>query len=249
MLFNPKAERFTFFQLRTLAINTRDDLKERLDECLREKKFAQELYAQCKKDEHDKQVYESEMKYFDDYLERIEKTAYRQITHHLLATESLYGFGTPLPITPQSAIEVIMPNYWLSFDLNPEKSEAFGHGLHYVGIFFQRQEDVPAETIAFIKDRQNNMSVTVTAEIIPAAVQADYYKSPYLELMLDAAKHFDIVAEYVPLKKSITGWLAKEGTARNIHLSERMLELMATAIRPPEAQNGGLKKTRLEAAE
>lgn len=249
MLFNPNAERLTFFQLRSMAINTCQDLKERLDECLREKKFAQSLFDQSKQEDHDKQVFASEMKSFDDYIERIEQTAYRQITHHLLATESLYGFGTPLPITPQSTIEVIMPHYWLSLDLNPEKSEASGHDLHYVGIFFQRQQDVPAETIALIKNRQNSTSITVSEEITHIVAEPDYYKSPYLQLMLDAAKHFDIVAEYVPPKKVIIDWFAKAGLARKVHLSERMLELMATAIRPPEAQNGGIKKARLESAE
>lgn len=249
MLFNPKAERLTLLQLRNMAINTREDLRERLNECLREKRFAKDMYVQCRKDDHDQQVFASEMKYLDDYVEQIDKTAYRQITHHLLATESLYGFGTPLPITPLSAIEVIMPNYWLSFDLNPEKSEAFGHGLHYVGIFFQRQEDVPAETIALIKDRQNITFISASNEVPPPISQADYYKSPYLKLMLDAAAHFDIVGEYVPLKKVIIGWFETEAASRNIHLSERMLELMATAIRPPEAQNGGLKKKRLESVE
>lgn len=240
MLFNPQAERFTLIQLRNIAITMRPDLKERLDECLREKKFSQDMYAQCRKLEHDEQVFAAEMEAFEDYTNRIDKTAYRHITHHLLSQEVLYGFGTPLPITPQSAIEVIMPNYWLSLELDPEKSEAVGHGLHYVGIFFQRKEDVPAETIALIKERQNNTAITAPLTPLPPPTQ-DYYFSPYIQLMLEAAEYFDIDETNPPMKKYITDWLKEQSAKKNIELSERMVEILATAIRPPESQKGGLR--------
>jgi hypothetical protein len=242
MLFNPEAERFTLLQLRNIAITMRPDLKERLDECLREKKFAQDMYVQCRKDEYSQEVFTAEMALFEDYIGRIDKTAYRHITHHLLSQEVLYGFGTPLPITPQSAIEVIMPNYWLFLDLDPEKSEATGHGLHYVGIFFQQQENVPVETIALIKERQNNTSIAT-----PLVLQAqqpsvdDYYLSPYIQLMLEAAEYFDIDESNPPMKKYITDWLKEQSAKKDIELSERMVEILATAIRPPESQKGGLK--------
>jgi hypothetical protein len=243
MLFNPQAERFTLLQLRNIAINMRPDLKERLDECLREKKFAQDMYVQCRKDEHSQEVFAAEMELFDDYIGRIDKTAYRHIIHHLLSQEVLYGFGTPLPITPQSAIEVIMPNYWLFLDLDPEKSEATGHGLHYVGIFFQQQENVPAETIALIKERQNNTSIAtpLTPQSQQPSVDDNYYLSPYLRLMLEAAEYFDIDETNPPMKKYITDWLKEQSAKKKIELSERMVEILATAIRPPESQKGGLK--------
>ena len=246
MLFNPDAQRFTLIQLRNIAINARPDLKERLDECLREKRFAQDMYVQCRKDEHDQQVFASEMKALDDYLDRIDKAAYRQMTHHLLAQESLYGFGTPLPITPQSIIEVIMPNYWLFLDLNSDKSEASGHGLHYTGIFFQRREDVPPDTIALIKERQNNTSSAVTQPMPQPEKQekdeAPFYIAPYLQMMLDAAKHFNRQIFDPHLKKpDIMRWFTQNAESKGITLSERIVEAMATAIRPIESQKGGLK--------
>lgn len=247
MLFNPNAERFTFFQLRSMAINTRDDLKERLDECLREKRFAQDMYVQCKKDDHDQQVFAAEMKALDDYLDRIDKTAYRQITHHLLAQESLYGFGTPLPITPHSAIEVILPHYWLFLELAPDKSEAKGHGLHYVGVFFQRKEDVPPETVTLTKERQSNMAATISTQQSlppekPENAEKPFYISPYLQLLLDAAQYFDRQIFDPHLKKdNIMAWLRQEAANRGFELSNRNVGPMATAIRPIESQKGGVK--------
>ncbi len=246
MLFNPQATRFTLIQLRNMAINTHSNLKERLDECLREKRFAQDLYVQCRKDEHDQQVFAAEMKALDDYANRIDQAAYRQITHHILAQESLYGFGTPLPITPQSTIEVILPSYWLFLDLDPEKSEASGHGLHYVGVFFQRKEDVPPSTIALVKERQSNTSVVMTQPVSQPETQesdeAPFYIAPYLQMMLDAAKHFNRQIFDPHLKKpDIMAWFNERAASEGLKLSERMVEAMATCIRPIESQKGGLK--------
>jgi hypothetical protein len=72
--------------------------------------------------------------------------------------------------------------------------------------------------------------------------EADYYVSPFVQLQLDALRHFNIDADNPPLKKQITDWLEKEAAARGIELSGRMLESLATSIRPPEAQKGGNKK-------
>ena len=148
MLFNPKAERLTFNRLRDIAIISKPQLKGQLDECLRSKALEQDAYLQCQKTEIDQRAFDGAIKLWDERIEKIDQAAYRAIREELLITENIYGFGTPLPVTPQSPIEVIPPNYWLFLETKPEKAEASGHGLHYVGVFFQRQKDVPPETIA-----------------------------------------------------------------------------------------------------
>ncbi len=239
MLFNPDAERFTLVQLRNIAIAMRPDLKDRLDECLREKKFAQDMFIQCRKNDHDRQVFADEMKALDNYLDRIDKTAYRHITHYLLSQEALYGFGTPLPVTPQSAVEIIMPHYWLSLDLDPEKSEASGHGLHYVGVFFQRREDVPAETVALVKERQNSTAIATPPGGQMPVKPYDYYISPYIHLMLEAAEYFDIDESDPPYKDSVREWVAEQAKKKGLKLSKSNVEDMATFIRTPESRKGG----------
>lgn len=243
MLFNPDAERFTFNQLRNMVIRARPDLKERLDTCLQEKGFAEEIYLKCQKTESDQRAFDGEIKLWNERINRVDQTAYRHISHDLLLKEQLYGFGAPLPVTPQSAIEVIPPNYWLFLEMNPDKSEAHGHGLHYVGVFFQQAQDVPKATIALVKQRQSNTSIGKPDASPPAAPpEVACYTSPFVRLQIDALKHFDIDPDNPPLKKTVTDWLEKEAAARGIELSGRMLESLATSIRPPEAQKGGNKK-------
>lgn len=243
MLFNPNAERFTFNQLRNMVIRARTDLKERLATCLQEKGFAEEIYLKCQKTESDQRAFDEERKLWDERIERIDQTAYRHIAHDLLLKEQLYGFGTPLPVTPQSAIEVIPPNYWLFLELNPDKSEAHGHGLHYVGVFFQQVQDVPKATVALVKERQSNAAIAMPDNSPPAqASEVACYTSPFVQLQIDALKHFDIDPDNPPLKKTVASWLQKEADARGIELSGRMLESLATSIRPLEAQKGGNKK-------
>jgi len=245
MLFNPKAERLTFNRLRDIAITSKPQLKGQLDECLRSKALEQDVYLQCQKTESDQRAFDGAIKLWDERIEHIDQAAYRAVREELLITEGIYGFGTPLPVTPQNSIEVIPPNYWLFLETKPEKAEAFGHGLHYVGVFFQRQQDVPPETIALVKERQANQSFSMPNVVPPAAnpAQADAsYISPYVQLQLDAIKHFGIDATNPPLKKTIIDWLETQATEKGIELSGRMLESLATSIRPPEAQKGGNKK-------
>ena len=242
MLFNPGAERLTFNRLRNIAITSKPQLKGQLDECLHGKALEQEVYLACQKTESDQRAFDGAIKLWDERIEKIDYAAYRAVREELLLTEGIYGFGTPLPVTPQSSIEVIPPNYWLFLETNPEKAEAHGHGLHYVGVFFQRQEDVPPETIALVIERQSNASIAMPDIASPSDKKINgYYTSPYLELMLGAAEYFNINESNPPLKKDITGWFREQSAKRCIELSERMVEILATAIRPPESQKGGLK--------
>ncbi len=245
MLFNPKAARLTFNRLRDIAITSKPQLKGQLDECLRGKALQQDVYLTCQKTESDQRAFDGAINLWDERIERIDQAAYRTIREELLLTEGIYGFGTPLPVTPQSPIEVIPPNYWLFLETNTEKAEAFGHRLHYVGVFFQRKEDVPSDTIALVKARQSNTAIATPEVDAPPKEKVNgrpsYYTSPYLQLMLEAAEHFNINETNPPMKKDITGWFKEKSAKKGIELSERMVEILATAIRPPESQKGGLK--------
>jgi hypothetical protein len=245
MLFNPAAKRFTFRDLRALAVMTDPALKKQLNASTAAREFAEHVYSQCRQTEEDKRLFGEELAVLKARSDAILKTAYEHVRQEL-AAEVLYGFGTKPPVTPQSAIDIIPPHYWLFLQLKPETSEAFGHGVHYVGIFFQRKEDVPPETIALVNESRGNASVATPD--MPPPVSAgeqpdeDRYIPPYVQLQLDAIKHFSITPAHHTLKKTITGWLEKEAAARGIELSGRMLESLATSIRPPEAQKGGNKK-------
>jgi len=249
MLFNPKAERFTLKHLHALAIATRPGLKDQLNDCLKAKEFADYVYSQCRQTEADRRQFGEEVAVLKERSAAIAKIAYEHVRHELLASEAFYGFGTAPPVTPQSVIDIIPSHYWLFLELKTDTSEAFGHGLHYVGVFFQRKQDVPPETITLVKERQNKQPIVtpVTPEApppvtAPAAPDAEHYTSPFVQLQLDAIKHFDMDAANPPLKKIVTDWLEREAAARGIELSGRMLESLATSIRPPEAQKGGNKK-------
>jgi hypothetical protein len=143
---------------------------------------------------------------------------------------------------------VVPPNYWLFLELDPEKSEAHGHGLHYVGVFFQEAKDVPAETIAVVKQWQSNTSIVAQTKVQPSVqevrVKSDFYIAPYLQLMLDAAQYFSANISSPRLKKdTIMAWFRKKAVEKGFTLSDRAVEVMATAIRPLEAQKGGVKPT------
>ncbi len=168
-----------------------------------------------------------------------------------LASETLYGFGTKPPVTPQSVINVIPPHYWLFLTLKPETSEALGHGVHYVGIFFQRKEDVPPETIALLmqlQDAQTAATPTEQSSTEKTTVQSTS-DAPYLQLTMEAAEHFKEKMSDPLLKKyHIMAWLKEKAANQGIELSERMAEAMATAIRPLESQKGGAKPQRGDTA-
>jgi len=248
MLFNPQAERLTFNRLRDIAVTFKPQLKGQLDECLRGKALEQDAYLQCQKTESEQRAFDGAIKLWDERIGLINQAAYRAVREELLITEGVYGFGTPLPVTPQSSIEVIPPNYWLFLEVYPEKAEARGHGLHYVGIFFQRERDVPPETIALVKERQSNQSIA-TPDASPPPVQqthnnSDFYIAPYLQLMLDAAKQFGAEISSPRLKKdTIMDWFKAKAVEKGFTLSERAVEVMATAIRPLESQKGGIKSS------
>jgi hypothetical protein len=250
MLFNPKAERFTFRYLRALAINTRPDLKAQLNECLKTKEFSDHVYSMCRKTESDRQAFGEEVAVLQSKSAAIMKATYEHIRQELLVSEVLYGFGMVPPVTPQSAIEIIPSHCWLSLTLNPDKSEAFGHGLHYVNIFFQRKEDLPPETIALMQERQRDASAVMPEVDKPEAPEqkvqpaAGHYVSSFIELQLDAARHFDIDPANPPYKEAVVEWVSAEATKRGIKISPGNIERMATFIRNPEAQKGGNRIVR-----
>jgi len=226
MLFNPKAERLTFNRLRDIAIISKPQLKGQLDECLRSKALEQDAYLQCQKTEIDQRAFDGAIKLWDERIEKIDQAAYRAIREELLITENIYGFGTPLPVTPQSPIEVIPPNYWLFLETKPEKAEASGHGLHYVGVFFQ---SITAPDASPLPIQQTH-------------TESDFYIAPYLQLMLDAAKQFGAEISSPRLKKdTIMDWFKAKAVDKGFTLSERAVEVMATSIRPLESQKGGIK--------
>ena len=96
MLFNPNAERFTLNQLRNMLILANPTLKKDLDTHLKSKSSAEESYSLCRKTEADQRAFDGEIKQINEWVDRIDKRAYRDIIHDLLAREQMYGFGTPL---------------------------------------------------------------------------------------------------------------------------------------------------------
>ena len=70
------------------------------------------------------------------------------------------------------------------------------------------------------------------------------YRTPYLLLIDTMIEKGYLAGDEPPLAKALIEDIKKEATAANIKISDRMATSMATILRPPEAQKGGLKKIK-----
>ncbi|MER8923422.1 hypothetical protein [Mesorhizobium sp. M0802] len=74
----------------------------------------------------------------------------------------------------------------------------------------------------------------------PAPNLDDLYLSPFMVLMVEAIRKFDIRADGPPpLVKTLVHFFEGQTLPGGRKVSTRMAEAMATAVRPPEAMDGG----------
>ena len=85
MSFNPNAERFSLNQLRNMAIRTDPTLKMDLEICLQRKAVAEETYLLRSKTGSDQYTFDGKMKQIHEWIDSIDRRAYRDIIHNYLA--------------------------------------------------------------------------------------------------------------------------------------------------------------------
>ena len=75
------------------------------------------------------------------------------------------------------------------------------------------------------------------------------YLSPYMELMFDVIREFGIDAEHHSKIDPINDFIEREWLVRGFPDSKKLRESMATMVRDPRAQSGGLNKTKINRVE
>ncbi len=72
----------------------------------------------------------------------------------------------------------------------------------------------------------------------PVNIPDDIYLSPYMQLMVEAIRHHKITDETHGNVEAIATWFRQEAKSRDLKMSNRLSEAMATAVRHPDAQQG-----------
>lgn len=76
-----------------------------------------------------------------------------------------------------------------------------------------------------------------------AATAASGYVPPFIELMLEAVRHFKITTtNSAPVKKKLTHWFKGKSLPNGIKISKNQAGYMATFCRAPEQMRGGRAK-------
>lgn len=70
------------------------------------------------------------------------------------------------------------------------------------------------------------------------------YTTPYLDIINEIIQEQKISYENQILKKELEYEIKKKAENKNFHVSERIVNVMATILRLPEMQKGGVKKTK-----
>lgn len=68
------------------------------------------------------------------------------------------------------------------------------------------------------------------------------YTTVYLEIMKSVIKDLNITKDNQPVKKELIYRISEEAKKRNIEVSDRKVEYLATFIRLPEMEEGGARK-------
>ena len=89
---------------------------------------------------------------------------------------------------------------------------------------------------AHIEQLESQLSGAINNQIINS------YTSPYMKLMQEAVIENKITAENYPTKETLVQWF-KDNEPEGINISPNIRGFMASAIRSPEAQRGGNKRT------
>tara|TARA_B100001564_G_scaffold285327_1_gene248213 strand:- start:2386 stop:3162 length:777 start_codon:yes stop_codon:yes gene_type:complete len=167
---------------------------------------------------------------------------YRKIPYDYIREElikhKLVGFGFIYPIKQSSKLEVIPSDLWHILHFDMDKNEVFSDPVRYRGVLFQYAEYIPRDTMLQLIPGNSKDKVSMCSE---------YYISPYLKLMNCAIDHFKLDVNNIPTKKEIVSWLEENSYDYGLEkLSDRIIQSMATLLRPPESQKGGYSHRKKE---